>query len=385
VGSAGALREGRLVERLQKFVRFPSEQTELQERDPAIKAFIEECVAPEFLAMGLEVRYDAMGNMIVEAGPRTSEPSVMFVAYAMTHPAARMADPFSATVIDTPHGRAVRGRGVAEQKTALAAACGAVAEIAAQGPLQGRLIFALTTAGETGRHDAVESVLKSIAGAPRFAVICIGTNGRVAVGNKGRIDFDAVVRGKASHSSAPWNGVNAISGARRLLERLEGLDLGAARHPAFGPATLTPTAIDSSPKATHTVPDAVRITFDRRLLPGEEPERAFAQIRAAVALDPPWRVECRPGPVMYPNEISTDGPLYRKLVEAFGATGNGRPEPLYCNFALDAGCFGRHGIEAVMLGPGEIDQFHSDEEHVLISDLVAMAQIYHALIKSCLA
>ncbi|HJY78044.1 MAG TPA: hypothetical protein VKE95_15515, partial [Burkholderiales bacterium] len=89
MGSAGALREGRLVERLQKFVRFPSEQTELQERDPAIKAFIEECVAPEFLAMGLEVRYDAMGNMIVEAGPRTSEPSVMFVAYAMTHPAAR--------------------------------------------------------------------------------------------------------------------------------------------------------------------------------------------------------------------------------------------------------------------------------------------------------
>jgi acetylornithine deacetylase len=383
--TGGALRENQLVERLQKFVRFPSQQTELQERDPAIKAFIEECAAPEFQEMGLMVRYDPMGNMIVEAGPRESDRSIMFVGYAMTHPAARMEDPFSATLIDTPRGRAVRGRGVAEQKTALAAACGAIAEIAAEGKLQGRLIFALTTAGETGRHDAVESVLRSIQEAPRFAVVCIGTDNKVAVGNKGRIDFDAIVKGKTSHSSAPWNGVNAISGARRLLEQLEGLGQNVASHPAFGPATLTPTAIDSSPKATHTVPDAVRITFDRRLLPGEEPERAFEQIRAAIALNHPWQVECTPGPVMYPNEIAMDGPLFRKLTEAFGKAGQGKPEHLYCNFALDAGYFGKQGIEAVMLGPGEIEQFHSDEEHVLVSDLVAMAKIYHALIRNCLS
>jgi acetylornithine deacetylase/succinyl-diaminopimelate desuccinylase-like protein len=34
----------------------------------------------------------------------------------------------------------------------------------------------------------------------------------------------------------------------------------------------------------------------------------------------------------------------------------------------------------VMLGPGEIDQFHSEEEHVQISDLLDMARVYHALI-----
>ena len=33
-----------------------------------------------------------------------------------------------------------------------------------------------------------------------------------------------------------------------------------------------------------------------------------------------------------------------------------------------------------MLGPGEIDQFHSEEEHVQISDLLDMAQVYRALI-----
>ncbi len=311
--------------------------------------------------------------------------SIMFVGYAMTHPAAKMDDPFSATLVETPRGTAIRGRGVAEQKTALAAACGAIRELVAEGGLHGRLIFALTTAGETGRHDAAASVMESIGRIPQFVVICIGTNNKVAIGNKGRIDFDVIVKGKASHSSAPWNGINAISGARQLLAQLEGLDLNVPNHHAFGPATLTPTAIESSPKATHTVPDEVRITFDRRLLPGETPDGAFDQIRAAIMLTKPWNVEYRRGPVMYPNEIATSGLLFRTLEEAFSKAGKGPPEPLYCNFALDAGYFGRQGIEAVMLGPGEIEQFHSDEEHVLVSDLLAATEIYYELMKRCLS
>jgi acetylornithine deacetylase len=373
-----------LVALLQALVRFPSEQSELQERAPAIKAFIEQCAAPRLRAIGLPIRYDAMGNLIAEAGPADTGRSLMFVAYAMTHPAAAMADPFSATLVDTPRGAAVRGRGVAEQKTALAAAIGAIARALAQGELGGRLVLALTTAGETGRHDAIDSVMRAIEHPPRFAVVCIGTDGRIAVGNKGRIDFDLVVRGKAAHSSAPWQGVNAIGGARRILERLEGLDLGVERHPAFGPATLTPTAIDSSPKATHTVPDAVRITFDRRLLPGEEPEAAFRRIREAVSIEPPWAIEFVRGPVMYPNEIAPGGPFYARLRAAFDRAAVKR-EDLHCNFALDAGYLSRRGIEAVMLGPGEVDQFHSSEEHVLVADLAAMAEVYYRLIETCLS
>jgi acetylornithine deacetylase len=374
-----------LISLLQTFVRFPSQQSGLQERDPAIKAFIEECAAPRLRETGLEIRYDHMGNLIAEAGPGGTGRSIMLVGYAMTHPAAGMADPFSATLIDTPRGTAVRGRGVAEQKTALAAAFGAVAQALERGKLGGRLIFCLTTAGETGRHDAVESVMGSLEHDPQFAVVCIGTGNRIAVGNKGRVDFDLVVKGKASHSSAPWNGINAISGARRILDRLERLDLGVAKHPAFGPATLTPTAIESSPKATHTVPDAVRITFDRRLLPGEDPEAAFRQIRQAISIEPPWEVEFVRGPVMYPNEIALDGPFYTKLAAAFERAGHMKCEHFYCNFALDAGYLSRRGIESVMLGPGEVDQFHSSEEHVLVSDLVGMSDVYRELIETCLS
>src|ERR1043166_8648594 len=67
MGGLGIEAEGH-VKRLQRLVRFPSQQTDLQERDPAIKAFIEKCAEPELRQMGLEPRYDRMGNIIVEAG-----------------------------------------------------------------------------------------------------------------------------------------------------------------------------------------------------------------------------------------------------------------------------------------------------------------------------
>jgi len=86
---------------------------------------------------------------------------------------------------------------------------------------------------------------------------------------------------------------------------------------------------------------------------------------------------------MYPNELALDGPFFAKLRAAFGAAGQGEPKTFACNFALDAGYFSRSGIEAVMLGPGEVDQFHSSEEQVLVSDLIAMANVYYQLIRRC--
>lgn len=372
-----------LVPWLHEFVRFPSQQTDLQEEDPAVHAFIRDCAAPRFREVGADIRFDAHGNLIAEAGQTNGGASLLFVAYAMTHPANRMTDPFEPRNIDTDRGQAVRGRGVAEQKTALTAVLGALAEAIAKGDLAGRLTVVLTTAGETGRHDAAKAAMTDIAKMPDYAVICIGTDGLIATGNKGRIDFDIHVHGKASHSSAPWAGINALSGARRILERLESFDLGVADHPTFGPATLTPTALKTLPNATHTVPDTATITYDRRVLPGEVPEQVYEALVSRIALEEPWSLSFERGPVMYPNDLDEAGPFFGKLKAAFDQSGYRAAEGFACNFALDAGIFAREGVEAVMLGPGEVAQFHSDEEHVLVEDLVGIAKVYYELIREC--
>ena len=377
------LREDALVAWLQEFIRFPSEQTNLHEKDPQVLRFIRECAAPLAERLGATCRYDAMGNLIIELGPQ-SEKSLLFVGYAMTHPRAKMTDPFSGAIIETAKGLAVRGRGVAEQKTALAALFGAMAATLEGRPLKNRLSIVLLTAGETGRHDAISSVMPALECRPQFAIVCIGTSNRVAVGNKGRIDFDVIVRGKTAHSSTPWQGVNAIIGAQSVIALIAELKLGVKDHPQFGSATLTPTAIDSWPKATHTVPDTVRITYDRRLLPGEEPKAAYDAICREIVLSLPWSVECLLGPIMYPNEIAPESAIMRALRAAHAAAGQPQPETFYCNFALDTGYLAREGIEAVMFGPGDVDQFHSSEESVLISDLVATSYVYYRMIEQCL-
>ncbi len=136
----------------------------------------------------------------------------------------------------------------------------------------------------------------------------MGTANRICLGNKGRIDVEITVRGKSAHSSMPWDGINAVDGARKVLERLDRLALGN-QHAGLGKATLTVTQIKSAPDISHTVPDTCRITLDRRLLPGDDPDIALDAIRDAVADISPWSVEVTRGAFMYPSEVGPIVPL----------------------------------------------------------------------------
>jgi acetylornithine deacetylase len=379
-----AISTGTLVDWTRAFVRHPSPQTELFEREPAVQSFVAETIVPLLQELALPWRRDEMGNVLVELGPEHADRSLMLMAYAMTHPAARMVNPFAGELIEDAGRAHVRGRGVSEQKGSLAASLAAGKPAADRLALRRRLIFAVSTAGETGRHDAAISICKALGYCPSLVVIVIGTTGRVALANKGRIDVFVTVRGKAAHSSTPWLGVDAIAGARAVLDRVLALDVGANKHPALGQATLTATAMRSWPQATHTVQDEVALTFDRRLLPSDDPQAAFAAIAAAAETGPPWSVECRAGPFMYPAEIAPDGIFMRAARNGCRRMGLDAPGTFYSHGALDAGFFCNKGAEAAMWGPGAVEQWHSDEEHIAVDDLVTGAVAYRGMIEEAL-
>jgi acetylornithine deacetylase len=366
------------------FVRHPSPQTERFEQEPQVQSFIGENIAPLVEKLGLPWRRDGMGNLIVELGPASSGKSLLLMAYAMTHPANRMRNPFAGELIEDATGAYVRGRGVSEQKGALAAALAAVKTVADRPALQGRLVFAVSTAGETGRHDAAISICDALGCCPQLAVIALGTTGRIALANKGRIDVVVTVRGKAAHSAMPWMGVNAIEGARRVLDRVLAIDAAANKHLALGEATLTATSIHSWPEATHTVQDEGRLTFDRRLLPGDDPHAAFRAIAAAADIGEPWSVKAELGPIMYPAEIAPDGPFMRAAVEGCRRMGLKPPDTFHSHGALDAGYFCFRGAEGAMWGPGAVEQWHSDDERIAVSDLITGAVAYRGMIEAAL-
>jgi acetylornithine deacetylase/succinyl-diaminopimelate desuccinylase len=126
------------------------------------------------------------------------------------------------------------------------------------------------------------------------------------------------------------------------------------------------------------VQDEVRITLDRRLLPGDDPERALADLRAAVEGLGDWTVEMEPGPFLYPSAVAAEAPVVRLLEDGAAELGAPRPDHLWSHGAIDAGYFNQQSIPAVMLGPGAPEMFHTDDESVALADVAFAAGLYAA-------
>lgn len=272
-------RQDSVLDLLNRLLSVPSEQTALMEREPAVTSFIAEVVAPLVRAAGLDPVLDDMGNLTAQIGTGQA-PRRLLLTYAMTHAAAGMTDAYTPEVRDGAgygiSGSVVRGRGACEQKGALAAALDALRLLAAGGgPELGTLIFACCTAGETGTHDAARRILDRLPADISEAVVAVGTDGDVCAGNKGRVDVTVTVRGRASHSSSPGRGLNAIVGAVRVLQCLASMRTEPPDR-WLGEPTVTPTSVHTWPDATHTVQDTAVLTIDRRLVGSVSADEAVA-------------------------------------------------------------------------------------------------------------
>src|SRR5712671_3412215 len=273
----------RAKELLIELVKVPSPQTELLEEEPLLKGFIKTAIEPRMRAMGFpDIRYDAMGNLIATYGTGTSGKSMMFIGNAMNQPASTMPNPYDGDVVDGAKydlpGECVMGKGASEQKANLAAMLHAMETVIASGvPIEGLLIFTCCLSGETGKHDAIKSVVEG-AGVRADMAVLGGTGLKITLGNRGRIDVFVTVQGSPCHSSRPWDGINAITGATECIRLLLAKTKVDKSHPQLGKQSLTVNHFQSFPESTHTVQERCEFTLDRRLLPGDDPNAAFAEI-----------------------------------------------------------------------------------------------------------
>jgi acetylornithine deacetylase/succinyl-diaminopimelate desuccinylase-like protein len=382
-------RDEEIDQLLVDLLRWPSPQTEQLEADPRLKKFIADNVAPHLAALtGSAGAIDAMGNLIWRLGSESAG-GLMLMGYAMTFPAASMKQPFAGALVDgQAFGVATQcalGRGACEQKGALAGMIYAAAIVTrAQVALRAPLILAVSLAGETGRHDTAKFILENDAINARAAIVGLGTNNRICLGNKGRIDVEIIVRGKSAHSSMPEKGVSAVDGFRRMMERLDRLPLGTG-HPGLGSATLTVTQVTSEPKISHTIPDVCLTVLDRRLLPGEDPDAAFRDIQHALKDVAGWSIEATRGAFMYPSEVAKDCAIAGASATASRELTKRETELFYSPAALDAGFLNRNGIETIMFGPGDLRFAHTDEEAVSLQEVRDAAKIYAATALQMLA
>jgi acetylornithine deacetylase/succinyl-diaminopimelate desuccinylase-like protein len=366
---------------LVKLVQHASPQTERLEAEPQVLALIRNVIKPELEQVGLHPSLDDRGNLVLRLKGRGQSDRLMLVGYAMNAAPSTMQRPYSGEIVDgAPYqldGECVWGRGACEQKGSLAAMMAAMRFVGAHKiELPADLYFVVSTAGETGRHDSLAHVLDY--GKVEADWCIIDGPSEIQLGNKGRIDVLVIVRGKPAHSSRPWEGINAIEGAMKVLEKLKPLMPcpETKTHAELGKVSLTPNAIESFPKATHTIQSECRIMFDRRLLPGDDPNKAIQQMRDAIATLEPFEVEIQPRDFMYPSEVGKDVEVVRSLEHAIRTMLGQIPSYSYSTAANDTGLFNVRGIQAINYGARDIRFQHTDHDLVSVNQVFDAAKVF---------
>jgi acetylornithine deacetylase/succinyl-diaminopimelate desuccinylase-like protein len=233
---------------------------------------------------------------------------------------------------------------------------------------------------------------------PDAVVIGEPTGLALAVGQRGRAEIEVEAIGSAGHSAYPETAVNAIDKMMTLLPRLYAAPLPEP-HEIVGPALLVATDIVSSPlPANSTIPESCRVTFDRRLLPGETPESVLAPLRAALDAvrheDPTLkaRVELAWGDFVSYSGRRLKGakflpgwftPLESRLVEcAAAALRSVKITPRITSYltCTNGSCSaGMRGVPTIGFGPGDDEQSHRTDEWVRLSALHQAVIGYTAL------
>ena len=284
-------------------------------------------------------------------------------------------DPFGGEL----RGGRVYGRGAADMKSGLAAQVIAVEALRRTG-LRPNVVHSAVPDEETvGVRNAGTGWLAEQGLLAADAVIItepFGPDG-VGIGHKGALWGEITVHGRMAHGSSPRLGVNAIEGMARYLAHLDAhlrpqletrtTDYGVT--PPEPRATLSFDTIRGG-AATNIVPDRCTVTFNRRLVPGEELDAARREL-----LEPLERLQLRYGyRELYATEptlVGEDEPVVaaaKRAVAKLGLT----PRTLISAGSDDQRFFVHNaGItNSLVYGPGQTGLSHIADEYIAVDDLV---------------
>jgi acetylornithine deacetylase/succinyl-diaminopimelate desuccinylase-like protein len=191
-----------------------------------------------------------------------------------------------------------------------------------------------------------------------------------AYGHKGIARVGLLVQGKSAHASRPELGENAITAAAMIVSELEQVNkrLQSVKG-LLGPPKLTVTLIRGG-AGHNTVPNSCEITIDRRIVAGEKPAEVANQIYRLAQRTSPLPVVLINSGGLNAFLQRPDTPWIRQLAEWSGR------EPTVVPYTSNACAYGNLAREIVLIGPGSIDQAHTDSEWVAISELQKLAGLF---------
>jgi len=282
-------------------------------------------------------------------------------------------EPFGARLMD---GK-VWGRGASDTKGSLAAMLWALREVRGDATRLGVApLFAGFMSEESGQHGS-RHFARNHVGEVDFAIAGEPTGLQVVHAHKACWWLEVTVRGRAAHSSKPELGDNAVVRMADLIGKLEAelaRGLQTYEDEVLGACTHSINQCRGGVRA-NVVPDECRIVVDLRATP---------ELYAAGV--PRFLEDCLThcghpeASVHILGESPTlktdpDHPVIRRL-RSLGA--GVTTAPWFC----DAGWLALAGIPSVAMGPGSIDQAHTVDEWIRVSDLEKGADFFEGFLRS---
>ncbi len=269
-------------------------------------------------------------------------------------------------------GDVMYGLGTCDDKASIAAIVTAGLEIASRVDDIPTGVDILISVDEEHEARGVESAIRQGYKCD-FAIVGEPTELDVVRAHNGLLWVSLIAKGVAAHGSAPWVGVNAIERMTEVIEDLKAAISVFPPHPVTGPMSLNLGTIKGG-DLPNRVPEICEAVVDIRLAPPV----TLADVKKAIE---PVFERCEWLSYSYGKSkecLDTDekSPLVGAIVDSAGELG------------IDSSILGMRGwteaelfatmlgIDAVVCGPGSMQQAHSSNEFVTISHLQQAAELY---------
>lgn len=227
---------------------------------------------------------------------------------------------------------------------------------------------------------------------PHFVVLTAPTGLRLCRGHRGRAEIQVTLRGTPIHAAMPEKGFNAIYGMTKIIDGVRELNAKLPQDPFLGKATATVTHIECDYNGSNMLPEACRITIDRRLLPQEQRKKVLSQIKEAtkgtrakievVAYDQPsYRGLRLPMEKYFPTWVMPeDHPLIGAAENAYKSIFKKKPLVDKWNMST-AGVYTMGMAKVPTIGVGPSEETHSGpiNDHARIDDLEKLMAFYATL------
>ena len=334
-----------------------------------IAAHCRDFLAPLGYSVEMVSRRQGVDNVIARRG--SGKPSVVFNAHADTvgvgERSAWRTDPLKATVKD---GK-VYGLGAANCKASMAVHLWLARKLASE-PEQrrGEVVFTFVGDEENLGPDGMAFMREKGMVRPTCLIVAAPTRNRLVTEERGVMWVRATTRGKAAHAGAPHTGDSAVMRMHSVISNLQRFRSKTSN--TGQQSTLSIGRIRGG-ENINVVPDRCVMEMDRRLLPEEDFEAAFAELKV---LCDGAEVELLTGT---PGFSAPDGgPAVKAFSSAIEALTGKPAQRLNVVGASDGRYFARDRIEILVTGPGDGADSHIPNEFVPLEELIDAALIHGA-------